>query len=70
MSAILVGLVGLLAIAAIVFIFHITGKIAVKYLVENDNEDDYIGHGFAVWMVIGSISAFCYVIGKIILHFI
>lgn len=63
-------LVGLLVIASIVFIFHITGKIAVKYLIENDNEDDYIGHGFAIWMVIGFISIFCYTIGKTILHFI
>ena len=66
MSAILVEL---LAVAAIVFIFYITGKLNNKYLMTHDDKD-YIGSGIAVWMVIGFISTFCYVIGKIILHFI
>lgn len=63
-------LVGISVIVAIIFLFYITGKIGVKCLIENDNEDNYIEYGLAIWMVIGLIGTFCYVIGKIILHFI
>ena len=63
-------LVGFLVIATIVFIFHITGKLSVKYLIENDTEDDYIGHGFAIWVVLLFVGGFFYAIGKTILHFI
>jgi len=63
-------LVGFLVIAALVFVFHITGKISVKYLMENNNEDDYIGHGFAIWIILLFAGGVFYAIGKTILHFI
>jgi hypothetical protein len=63
-------LVGFLVIAAIVSVFHITGKIFVKYLMENNNEDIYIGHGFAIWVILLFAGVVFYAIGKTILHFI
>ena len=57
-------LVGLAAIASLLFIFYITGKVAY------DDESDYLGQGLAIWMVIGSIGLVCFLAGKLILHFI
>lgn len=62
-------LIGFLVIAATVFLFHITGKIASKYLMTHDDKD-YIGHGFAIWVVLGFVGGFFYAIGKVILHLI
>ena len=63
-------LIGFLVIAAIVFVFYITGKISTKYLVESDEKGHYIGHGFAIWVVLLFAGGVFYAIGKTILHFI
>ena len=62
-------LVGFLVIAALMFVFHITGKLASKYLMTHDDKD-YIGPGCAIWVVLLFFSGFFYAIGKTILHFI
>jgi hypothetical protein len=63
-------ILGLTAIASLLFIFYITGKMFSSYLVAHDDESDYLGQGFAIWMVIGFIVLFCFSVGKVILHFI
>jgi hypothetical protein len=63
-------LVGLTAIASLLFIFYITGKTFSSHLVAYDNKSDYLGQGFSIWMVIGFIGLVCFSAGKLILHFI
>jgi hypothetical protein len=63
-------LLGATVIASLLFVFYITGKMFTNSLVAHDDKSDYIGQGFAIWMVIGFIGLFCFVVGKVILHFI
>jgi uncharacterized BrkB/YihY/UPF0761 family membrane protein len=63
-------LVGFIVIASLLSIFYITGKMFSSSIAEHDDESDYIGQGFVVWMVIGFIGLFCFIVGKVILHFI
>ena len=63
-------LVGLAAIASLLFIFYITGKTFSSHLVAYDDESDYLGQGLAIWFFISCFCLLCFLAGKLILHFI
>ena len=68
-------LLGLLAIASIIYIFYRTGKLINKLVSKYNSDDeieeeDYLGEGFAFWLIVGVIITFSYGIGSVVLHFI
>ena len=65
-------LTGFVSILAVFQLLYWTGRLSGKWQTDRDewDEKDYLGKGFAIWMVISISLVFCWILGKVIMHFV
>ena len=64
-------LIGFIALAALFVVLYWTGRLSENWSTDRDelDERDYLGKGFALWLLIGLVLFVCFLIGKTILAF-